>query len=178
MIQAAAGSMRRRGLVGTSFTEVLKESDAARGAIYHHFPRGKDELAEAAVRWTGETVGEQIAALQPTDLTAHEVVRAFLQLVRPVVEESAGGAGCAVAAATTASELESPLRLAAGGVLRDWRALLAGHLTDVGMDAAGAAALAALMLTTLEGAHVLCRAERSIEPFDAAATALLAGTPR
>jgi AcrR family transcriptional regulator len=34
-----------------SFTEVLERSGAARGAIYHHFPGGKNQLvAEATVR--------------------------------------------------------------------------------------------------------------------------------
>ena len=42
--------MRRNGLAGTSFTEVLADSGAARGAIYHHFPGGKSELVEARGR--------------------------------------------------------------------------------------------------------------------------------
>jgi cytosine/adenosine deaminase-related metal-dependent hydrolase len=35
-----------------------------------------------------------------------------------------------------------------------------------------ASQLAALLIATLEGAHVLCRAAGSIEPFDAAAAVM------
>ncbi|MEU3069077.1 hypothetical protein ABZ712_19585 [Streptomyces sp. NPDC006906] len=39
---------------GMSFTDVLTQSGAARGAIYHHFPGGKNQLAtEAAVQHGG-----------------------------------------------------------------------------------------------------------------------------
>jgi TetR/AcrR family transcriptional regulator, lmrAB and yxaGH operons repressor len=51
MIDAALDSLRHRGVSGMSFTEVLERSGAARGAIYHHFPGGKNQLvAEAAAR--------------------------------------------------------------------------------------------------------------------------------
>jgi len=68
MIEAAAWSLRTRGLAATSFTNVLEASGAARGAIYHHFPGGKDDLAEQAVNWSGRRVRieiESIAASSP-----------------------------------------------------------------------------------------------------------------
>jgi AcrR family transcriptional regulator len=44
MIEAAALSLRTRGLAATSFTDVLAASGAARGAIYHHFPGARTTL--------------------------------------------------------------------------------------------------------------------------------------
>jgi TetR/AcrR family transcriptional regulator, lmrAB and yxaGH operons repressor len=173
MVEATADSMRRRGVAATSFTELLEHSGAARGAIYHHFPGGKAELAEAAVRWTGDNVAAALATLRPASETPGAVVEAFLELVRPVVLESAQGAGCAVAAACTESDTGSPLQLASRAALSSWRKLLAARLTGAGAEETGAWHLASLLVSTLEGAHVLCRAEGSIEPFDAAAAALL-----
>ena len=49
MIAAAVRSLQHDGAEGMSFTDVLRVSGAARGAIYHHFPGGKSQLvAEAA----------------------------------------------------------------------------------------------------------------------------------
>ena len=171
MVAAAAESLRRRGLAGTSFTEVLADSGAARGAIYHHFPGGKAELVEDAVALTGAGVGAALDALPEADGEA-EVVEAFLELVRPVVLESADGAGCAIAAVVNETPPGAPLGLAPREVLADWRATLAGHLRQAGVGRRRADQLATLLLTTLEGAHVLCRAAGDIEPFDQAAAAL------
>lgn len=171
MVEAAAESLRRRGLQGTSFTHVLERSGAARGAIYHHFPGGKAALAEAAVGWTGENVVAALTALPPA-ADPGAAVAAFLDLVRPVVAESATGAGCAVAAVTLESPGESPLQLAARDALRSWRGVLHEQLVAAGCEPRDADALATLLVTTLEGAHVLCRAEGSIDPFDDAASML------
>jgi hypothetical protein len=57
-------------------------------------------------------------------------------------------------------------------VLEDWQRTLAAHLKRAGAPARRAAGLATLLLTTLEGAHILCRAAGDIRPFDRAAAAL------
>jgi TetR/AcrR family transcriptional repressor of lmrAB and yxaGH operons len=174
MVAAAAESLRRNGLAGTSFTEVLADSGAARGAIYHHFPGGKTELVEDAVALTGARVTEALAALPLVDSEA-EIIDAFLELVRPVVVESAAGAGCAVAAVVNESRPGDSLQVGSREVLDGWRATLAAHLRRAGASRQRADQVATLLLATLEGAHVLCRAAGDIEPFDRAAAALRQG---
>jgi TetR/AcrR family transcriptional repressor of lmrAB and yxaGH operons len=52
IVRSAAALFGSRGLSGTSFSDVLADSGAPRGSIYHHFPRGKKQLAEDAIGWT------------------------------------------------------------------------------------------------------------------------------
>jgi TetR/AcrR family transcriptional repressor of lmrAB and yxaGH operons len=171
MIEAALDSLRRQGVSGMSFTEVLKHSGAARGAIYHHFPEGKSQLvAEAATRNAQDVRASlsQLPAGSPRD-----VVEAFLAMIRPVVEQSASGSGCAIAAvAMGAGTADSGLRDIAADAFNAWRRELAGKLTAGGMAADQASGLAATLITLLEGAHVLCRAAGDLEPFDQAARAI------
>src|SRR5258707_3227511 len=56
MVRSAASLIRTRGVSATSFTDVLADSGAPRGSIYHHFPRGKEQLAGDAIRWTSDRV--------------------------------------------------------------------------------------------------------------------------
>ena len=171
MVESAAGLLQRRGLAATSFTEVLAESGAARGAIYHHFPGGKAELARDAVAWTGERVRDAFAALEADDPAG--VVDAFLRAVRPAVQRSAEGTSCAIAAVVVeVSPLGSDLSRAAGQGLGSWVHALAGRLEVAGMAEPGRTALATLLITFLEGAHVMCRAAGSAEPFDRSVRAL------
>ena len=170
MIEATVEALRRRGVAGMSFTDVLRASGAARGAIYHHFPGGKAQIvAEAAAR-NGRDVQAYLATLPAGSPPA--VVEAFLAAVRPVVEESAAGGGCAVAAITVPAGAESgddTLRQVAAIAFASWAGQLAQLLTAAGLAPAEAADLATLLITLLEGAHIMCRAAGTIEPFDQAA---------
>jgi TetR/AcrR family transcriptional repressor of lmrAB and yxaGH operons len=174
MIRAAAESFRTRGLTATSFTEVLAASGAARGAIYHHFPEGKAELARAAVAWFGDEVAGSLRALDDAGpATPADVVERFLHAVRPVAADAAAGCGCPVAAVSLESMRDDGRMLdAADAAFESWSEELARQLRGAGLTPGEASDLAALMTSTLEGAQVICRAARSIEPFDRAATAL------
>jgi AcrR family transcriptional regulator len=167
MIEATVEALRRRGVAGMSFTEILRGSGAARGAIYHHFPGGKSELvAEAATR-NGQDVRAALAALPADDPLT--LVESFLALIRPVVECSATGSGCAVAAVTVASGEAGDnlaLRDVAATAFASWTDALADRLTASGLSPDEAADLATTLLALLEGAQVLCRAAGSAAPFD------------
>lgn len=172
MIEATVAALRQHGVAGMSFTEVLRDSGAARGAIYHHFPGGKRELVAAAAELNDRQVRQQLAAL-PADSPA-AVVEAFLALIRPVVQASAEGGGCAVAAVTVDAGFEpatDDLRRIAGTAFSAWIDQLAGRLAAAGLAPEHAQDLATTLITLLEGAHVLCRAAGNLDAFDRAARA-------
>ncbi len=173
MVEAAAGLMRRRGVTATSFSDVLDASGAARGAIYHHFPGGKTELTRDVVAWTGRSVQSRLALIQADDPRA--VVAQFLAAVRPSVEQSASGAGCAVAAATVESaQVDQDLTGVVQAALGSWVDELDRQLRRTGAGEAAARVLSVLLVTFLEGAHILCRAAGSAEPFDRGTVGVLA----
>ena len=174
MVGAAVSALQRHGVAGMSFTEVLRDSGAARGAIYHHFPGGKAQLVAEAAAANGADVHANLAGLPGADPVA--VITAFLTAVRPVVDASTRGGGCAVAAVTVGGEDEDLCAVAAAA-FGSWSAALGQRLAAAGVPEAEAADLATTLIAILEGAHVLCRAARSLDPFDRAArtiTALIA----
>ena len=165
MIKAAVNALGRRGVAGMSFTEILDESGASRGSIYHHFPGGKNQLvAEAAAR-TGRDVQANLAALQADNPVT--VVESFLALARSVIEASGPGIGSAIAAVTFASgEAAASLRDVAAAAFASWTSTLADRLTASGLAPDTAADVATTLLGLLEGTRVLCRAAGSLAPFD------------
>lgn len=175
MVETAAGLLQTGGLSAAAFTQVLAASGAARGAIYHHFPGGKTELARDAVEWTGRRVRAELAAIEARDPQA--VVTGFLTCVRPVVARAAAGVSCAVAAVTVESAQSQPtLTDAVLGAFQSWIDALYTQLRDVGAAEAAARSTAVLLITFLEGTQVLCRAAGSMTPFDDGAAALAIGT--
>ncbi|GAA4245756.1 TetR/AcrR family transcriptional regulator [Dactylosporangium darangshiense] len=166
MLEAAVTALRRHGVAGMSFSEILAASGAARGAIYHHFPGGKTQLVAEAAELNGREVGARFAQLPAT--TPRQVVVDFLSLVRPVLLESTTGNSCAVAAVAMGYDTapDETLLHASATAFASWVDVLADRLTRAGLPHAEAYDLATTLIALLEGAHVLCRASASIEPFD------------
>jgi TetR/AcrR family transcriptional regulator, lmrAB and yxaGH operons repressor len=175
MVQAAVHALQCDGVAGMSFTKVLAASGAARGAIYHHFPGGKAQLIAEAAAANAEDVTRSLAAL-PGRSTL-DVVDAFLAAVRPVLAASASGGGCAVAAVTVGGEDgDQILKRVAAGAFASWTQALAERLSASGLPDGQASDLATTLIILLEGAHVLCRAEGTLEPFERAARTATAFT--
>jgi AcrR family transcriptional regulator len=177
MVEAAARSLRKRGLAATSFTDVLAASGAARGAIYHHFPRGKDDLAEHAVEWTGRRVRTELETIDED--APDSVLRRFIELIHPVVAQAAGGTSCAVAAVTAeASPSQAALTAAADAAFQSWIDVLDERLHEVGVAPSRARATAQLMIAFLEGSLVLARATGTVTAFEQSASTLLQALTR
>src|ERR1700674_3807054 len=90
MVRSAASLIRSRGVSATSFSDVLADSGAPRGSIYHHFPDGKRQLAEDALSWTSERVLTHLRAGNPQSPSA--VLERFIAMSRQVVVSSGAAA--------------------------------------------------------------------------------------
>jgi len=149
MVRGAASLIRTRGVNATSFSDVLAESGAPRGSIYHHFPKGKDQLAGDAIRWTSERVLAHQRECRAT--TPGGVLDCFVDMWRQVVLTSDGAAGCVVAGVaidTTADD----------------RATI--------VPARRASRIAVATVAGMEGALILCRAEGSSASLETVAAEL------
>ncbi|MFB4315794.1 TetR/AcrR family transcriptional regulator [Actinomadura sp. 21ATH] len=166
MVRSAAYLFRERGYSGTGFRDVITHSGAPRGSIYHHFPGGKVQLAEEAVRYAGEFLNAGIAAaVEGGD--AASAVDAFVGWWRQVLIKSEFRAGCPVVAVTVESHEEAPqLAAAAAAAFGRWQDTLATGLGNAGVPDARAGRLATMIVAAVEGATVMCRARRDVAPLD------------
>ncbi|MBD2900740.1 TetR/AcrR family transcriptional regulator [Actinomadura nitritigenes] len=166
MVRSAAYLFRERGYSGTGFRDVIAHSGAPRGSIYHHFPDGKAQLAEEAVRYAGEFLNAGIlAATEGGD--AASAVDAFVGWWRQVLIKSEFRAGCPIVAVTVESHDDAPqLASAAAAAFDRWQDTLATGLGNAGVPDDRAARLARLIVAAVEGATILCRAHRDVAPLD------------
>lgn len=165
MVSSTALLIRERGASATSIDDVLAHSGAPRGSVYHHFPGGRAQLLQEAVAFADDVVADLIA--QPGDDPV-EVLRRFLDGYRATLVATDFRAGCPVAAVAVEAESEAPqAHAAAGAAFARWTALLADRLASSGAEPARARELSTFAIAAIEGALMLCRAERSIRPLDA-----------
>ncbi len=171
MVQTAAALIAARGISRTSFSEVVDESGAPRGSIYHHFPDGKQQLAEEAVRWVSDQVLARQRACDPKKPA--DVLDCFFGMWRRVAAASKGASGCAVAGTILDSTPGEPDLIAlARGTFRSWIDVLRQQLEQTGVPKARAAAIATAAVAGMEGALILCRAEGNVKPLDTMAAEL------
>jgi AcrR family transcriptional regulator len=172
MVRSAASLIRSRGVSATSLSDVLADSGAPRGSIYHHFPDGKRQLAEDAITWTSERVLAHLragGASRPS-----EVLERFIAMWRQVVVTSGATAGCVVAGvAIDTGPDDTALMDVVRATFRSWATVLAEELEVVGVPSARARPIALATIAAMEGALILCRAEGNVKPLDAVAEELM-----
>lgn len=168
MIQGAARMVGTRGAGRTSLRELAKEAGVPLGSTYHHFPEGKHQLIEEAVRAIGGHITRMIESGREDGASA--ALEALSSEWRVVLERSDFRTGCAVLAVATEDDPE--LAAVAREVFATWEARLAEVLRESGVPAERAPRLARVVVAAVEGGVALCRAERSITPLDDVVTEL------
>ncbi|KQW06609.1 TetR family transcriptional regulator [Leifsonia sp. Root4] len=161
------------GYHGAGLNAVLEHSAAPKGSLYFHFPGGKSELGSAAIALTAEqftsSITTAVAATSSTDelidVVVHELTRQLLS--------SDYRAGCPVAAVTLdAGADDEQLRTACSEAYASWIATFWNYLVTFADDTADTEGLATSAVCLIEGALVVCRAQRSTEPLESASRTL------
>ena len=164
MIEATIGLMRGSGLSGAGINDIVRESGAPKGSVYHFFPKGKVQIVAEALESYSERVLTFVdQALASKRAPADKIKALFNAFARRVAE---GDFQKSCAFGTVSLDLDNELeelRLVLETAFFDWRTLIAEHFDFV--DARRAQSFAGLVLTTIEGAYIRCRAERSTRPF-------------
>ncbi|MBP2047174.1 AcrR family transcriptional regulator [Streptomyces griseochromogenes] len=169
MISSAAVLLGEQGAGATSIDRVLAHSGAPRGSVYHHFPDGRAQLIDEAVVFAGDVMAARIAAAASAgDPVA--AIDSFFALWRDRLAGSDFRAGCPIVAAAVAADDEGPRWAdSAAVVFARWQETLAALFVAGGLPRTRGRRLATFVIGAVEGAVVMCRAERSLAPLDAAA---------
>ncbi|MFG2045092.1 TetR/AcrR family transcriptional regulator [Dactylosporangium sp. NPDC048998] len=162
MVEAAWLLIAERGLEGMSTREVLARTGAPRGSVYHYFPRGRTELIEHAIDHSRGWMQDQIGALRAE--TPDDVVTGYIDIWRRVVEGTGFRAGCA-ATGVVIGGYDPDLLDRAAAAFQAAIDALADRFQQLGLTANQAARRATMLVTAAEGAVVLARAHRSVEPL-------------
>ena len=168
IIRKAAPLFNQRGFNGAALSDLMKATGLEKGGIYRHFD-SKQQLAAAAFDYAWrETLDARIHDL---DAISNTVDR-LKQLIANFVERrGAIPGGCPLLnTAIDTDDGNSVLRERARKALRGWQSYLIS-IINAGIKAreirpkVDSKRWATLIISSLEGAIMLCRLERSEEPL-------------
>ncbi|ANZ40405.1 TetR family transcriptional regulator [Lentzea guizhouensis] len=166
MLDSAVLLLRERGAAGVTVDAVLAHSGAPRGSVYHHFPGGRNEMVLGAVRQAGDYIIAMVSESAASG-DVQQMVERLVTFWKRALTKTDYRAGCPVAAMAQDSRDLVP---GAADVVREifaqWRAGLAEVLSAGGFAEQRAQRLATLVVSAVEGAVILCRAQRDLGPLD------------
>ena len=176
LVEVARNLFWTQGYASTGIAEILKAADAGSGSLYYFFPT-KEDLLLAVLQWYKENLYAQV--VNPVlERVSDPIERVFgiLDGYRQHLLHAKFEYGCPVG--NLALELSNSHPLARKMIAENfsgWRQAVqqcldaaAGRLPG-GTDTEQ---LALFVLTTMEGAVMLARTYRSIDPYDTAVTRL------
>lgn len=164
IIEATGRLLELQGYRATGMNEIVRESGAPKGSLYHYFPEGKDELAAAVIAHAAGTITANIeGVLAAHDDAAAAVVSFVRQLAGHVSASGYRQGGPITAVALEAASTNERLRQACRDAYRAWRRPFADKLRPDYGDRADR--LAALIIAAIEGGIVLARSEQSEQPL-------------
>jgi len=179
LVETMARLLREQGYAATSRSQVLAESGVSNGSLYHHFPGGMEELAEAALEASGAVVADALRDALETAPDAGAGVVRFLDFAWGTTTDECEG--CPIAPTALEAPIISPrLRAAAARAFDEQEALIAARLRADGWHDGSAEEAASAVLALIEGALLLGRVsgQRShLVRAQRAARALLASPP-
>jgi TetR/AcrR family transcriptional regulator, lmrAB and yxaGH operons repressor len=164
LLEAATTLMRRSGLSGAGINEIVRESGAPKGSVYHFFPQGKEQIVGEALDMHTERVVAFIEETLSGPRTAPRKLQALFNAYAERLEQGRFRLSCP--SGTVCLDLDAEmdgLRARVAGTFDRYIAAIAEHV-KIGSDRENQA-FAAFVLTAIEGAFIRGRAERSGDPF-------------
>lgn len=166
LVRTAMRLFRRQGYASTGLQQILAESGAPKGSLYHYFPEGKEELGEAAVDMAAGLVREMLSDLAVRHPQPRSFLRAYARTMAGWMEESGFESGCPVATTLLENAPRSPGITAAGERAVDaWIRVVASVLGEGCSPTSAEKRHAQLIIAAMEGALILARVRRSTRPI-------------
>jgi TetR/AcrR family transcriptional repressor of lmrAB and yxaGH operons len=166
IVEATCDLLEAQGYHATGLNQIVAESGAPKGSLYHYFPDGKEELAAAAIDRTGRGLAGRVVAALAVDDDPAAAVGFLAAAIAGAVEQSgfrAGGPLTTVAMETATSS--ERINLACRAAYDRLQAAFAAKLAADGYDAQRAAELATFITAAIEGGILLSRTYHSGDPL-------------
>lgn len=160
-----------QGFHGTGLNQIIQESGSPKGSLYHYFPKGKEQLAEAAIELSKRRIGASIQRYMnefeevEAALNAHILAMAELFDMESGLEEHSFTMMPFGLLAAESAFMNERLRKACGDTYKYWESIYYTKLISNGYSDESAVIISKAFSAMIEGAVTLSLSQRSNEPL-------------
>lgn len=166
MVDIATKLFQQKGYKGVGLNEILKACNISKGALYHHFPNGKEELLIACLQSLNEAITTDIESIFQQYVSTHEATHAIIEKL--ILNIETDGTLTGYTFSSIVSEMASfsePVRSACGALYEKIQDIYRKKLISDGFSIESASSVSLLMLSSIEGAMMLCLTQKSTDPL-------------
>ncbi len=174
LVEAARDLFLRQGYAATGVAQILREADAKSGSLYYFFPT-KEDLLLAVLEWYKANLWPEV--ITPVfERISDPIERVFgiLDGYRQMMMYTECSQGCPIGnLALELADTHPAARQLLAQNFANWRDAVKQCFDDAAdrlPEHVNTEQLATFILTNMEGAVMLARTFRSLEPYDAAVT--------
>ena len=166
MIDVATKLFQQKGYKGVGLNELLKACNISKGALYHHFPNGKEELLIACLESLKEAITTDLESIFQKHSSAEEATHAIIEklIMKLEIEGTLSGYTFNSIVSEMAS-LSEPVRNACGALYEKIQDIYRNKLLNDGFSIESATSVSLFMLASIEGAMMLCLTQKSTNPL-------------
>lgn len=164
LIKTMSHLLRTQGFHATGITQVIEESGIPKGSLYYHFPKGKVELATGSIEQSAEKLFHLLGEMMNAAKGPVEAVRLFCDFYINEMGKGNFTRGCPIATITLeAAATNDPIQRSCKDAFMKLGSIFEHHLLEYGADPTKSQKMAIVALASIEGALILCKAQRSTE---------------
>ncbi len=166
ILQTTCALLEKQGYHGTGLNEIVKESGAPKGSLYHYFPAGKEQITAEAVLQSGKETAQRIRLGLKESSSASKAVYDFVLKVADNVELSGFAAGSPLTAVAMETATQSErINLACREAYGMLQSAFNEKLLESGFTKIKSDELATFIIASIEGGIILSRTQHTADPL-------------
>ncbi|WLV24579.1 TetR/AcrR family transcriptional regulator [Aciduricibacillus chroicocephali] len=166
LIEEAKNLFQQKGYKGVGLNEILKECEITKGALYHHFPNGKEELLISCLQSMQEEITTDIDMIFQQHSSTLTATKTLVDKLTAELDSGNKIAGYTFSSIVSEiSSLSEPVRNACTALYEEIQKIYFKKLLNDGYPEEEAASLSLFMTVSIEGAMTLCLAKDSTLPL-------------
>ncbi|MEH7225290.1 TetR/AcrR family transcriptional regulator [Bacillus sp. JJ1566] len=166
IIEIATKLFQQKGYIGVGLNEILKACNISKGALYHHFPNGKEELLIACLQELNEVITKDIEEIFNRCSNTNEATKAMIDKVIGHFETEGTIAGYTFSSIVSEmASLSEPVRNTCSLLYSKMQRIYSNKLVADGFSVKTADSIALTMVATVEGGMMLCLTQNSSLPL-------------
>lgn len=162
VINQLSDVFRRYGYQGTSLSKISEATGLSRASLYHHFPKGKEEMAATVLERTNRALESALLKPLQGDGEPVERIRAMGKTVNQFYK---GGRHSCLIDVLSIGDAQTLFHDSIQKILSAWLDALTQVLVEAGQDPESARHRAEDAIIKIEGALVLSRCFRNTASF-------------
>jgi len=157
---------QQKGYKSVGLTEILKACNVTKGALYHHFPNGKEELLITCLQALNEAITTDIKDIFSKHQSTKDATQSMIDKLIHTLDRDGTITGYTFSSIVSEmATVSEPVRHECGALYENIQQIYSAKLVTDGLSIESASAIALLMTASIEGAMMLCLTQQSSDPL-------------